>query len=493
MKKIFIILIFLSHAGISQNFSWCEPILLTDTWSDNKNAHYLYSIEYPFEAEYLVWEKSWDISATGIYFKKIHPPGATSEVLLKANTHYKNPKMLDIRPITPPSYDTSFFLFYEHHHDNDIDLYYKEFRNNISFGPPIPFLVSDAVDHNISVSNHPENSSLNIVWQSDSSIKSTRFFFADGHIQHTDIITIDSGSCFNPSLSQVYETYVAYQKMVSNESKIFKTEKVANQWSEPVLLDVPGKNIAPSSSGHGILFFEMPYIFWQNIQDETWEIFYHQFSDDDTILCQLDFRNGFNKYSPSSVAQGFGVDYDPFCDYLNVASLVLDSVGSTEIYANDNYEWPDHFVNISNNDVPDRNPVIYAGPPISPYGKFLVFWESFANGRWGIYYSYVYMLLYGSIEDNEHIKLTGLKSSPNPANTKATIEFYAFNSGNCSLKISDTKGKIIRQWQWFIRGSGKQTVFWNLKKQNNQKIPPGLYICTLTIGEESESIKLIVH
>ncbi|MDZ7740708.1 MAG: T9SS type A sorting domain-containing protein [Bacteroidota bacterium] len=492
MKKLSILFILLTNVAFSQNSFWSEPVFFTDTLSDNKNSDYLYSFYDETETEYLAWEKSTDSLSTEIHMMKIGVSGSEEIVLGETGVHFKNPKFLSMRgDIASQTYDTLFYLFYERHQNNESDIYYVKYHEDGNFSAPLAFSVEG--NENISMSI---NFLGNITWVQDGMIMATSINQPGPDKYHFyDPAVVDSGDCNNPTVGIDFAPFLCWEKAVNDTIKLFYSKSSGeNNWNAPTLQDLPGQSINPSYKNCSSFWNLENMVFWQNKVNDHWEIFYHDYYYTDSVFCPIDFKPGYDKTEPSFVNQLILVDESALCYYTGITTFVLDSLGYTDIYANPYYDGSSEFVNVSKNNFPDQNPQIHYGPWYSyNYAQFLIIWESFVNGHWVLNYSKVYLLVTGGTKEIEKDPLFGIQSIPNPVQEFTRISFNNPSMDNFQLSVFDPRGTLIRQWNGKSKGKQIQSISWDISDKRGRKVPPGLYICTLTIGERSESIKIIVN
>jgi len=64
---------------------------------------------------------------------------------------------------------------------------------------------------------------------------------------------------------------------------------------------------------------------------------------------------------------------------------------------------------------------------------------------------------------------------PNPAGQFATIAFSMPKTGWANVEIYDLLGRQVRNWHHESIGSGRHTIIWDGKNNNNKPVPPGTY------------------
>ncbi|MCF8235049.1 MAG: T9SS type A sorting domain-containing protein [Bacteroidales bacterium] len=88
-----------------------------------------------------------------------------------------------------------------------------------------------------------------------------------------------------------------------------------------------------------------------------------------------------------------------------------------------------------------------------------------------------------------------VKCFPNPVRLqegKVTFEYDA-KEKEAFLHIHDLSGKKIYQKRMVTKTTGQNLIYWNLRNSTGNHVKAGTYICTLSQGNQSKTIKLILH
>ncbi len=83
-----------------------------------------------------------------------------------------------------------------------------------------------------------------------------------------------------------------------------------------------------------------------------------------------------------------------------------------------------------------------------------------------------------------------LQNYPNPFNSETTVRFRLPETKNVSIVIYDALGKKVRSLLSENRPAGEYQVRWNGKDDANRQVASGLYICRLSAGGFSKSIRM---
>ena len=78
---------------------------------------------------------------------------------------------------------------------------------------------------------------------------------------------------------------------------------------------------------------------------------------------------------------------------------------------------------------------------------------------------------------------------PNPFNPTTTIGFQLSNTGNVVIKIFDINGRLVKAFNQTGLNSGSHSVIWNGTNQAGQYVAGGLYLYSLSSGDNSSAIR----
>jgi hypothetical protein len=84
------------------------------------------------------------------------------------------------------------------------------------------------------------------------------------------------------------------------------------------------------------------------------------------------------------------------------------------------------------------------------------------------------------------------KVSPNPVNNGTVIAYATTQKGPVSLKLYDSSGRLIRTLIDKTQDSGRKTVYWNGKDNNNRTVSAGVYFYRLTAENKTASCKIVI-
>jgi hypothetical protein len=87
---------------------------------------------------------------------------------------------------------------------------------------------------------------------------------------------------------------------------------------------------------------------------------------------------------------------------------------------------------------------------------------------------------------------SSLDNYPNPFRTQTKIEFEINSTSKVVLEIYTINGQKIKQLVNEEMSAGKHSVVWDVRKGENSKVEPGVYVCRMLIGNQKELSKQIV-
>ncbi len=100
----------------------------------------------------------------------------------------------------------------------------------------------------------------------------------------------------------------------------------------------------------------------------------------------------------------------------------------------------------------------------------------------------------GILPENDHFRASVklLQNYPNPFNPSTTITFYMRRHEKVTVKIYNTLGHEIRTVFQGFRQRGFQSVQWDGKDHKGNGVSSGIFLCRVTAGRFSQSIKLMM-
>jgi len=89
-------------------------------------------------------------------------------------------------------------------------------------------------------------------------------------------------------------------------------------------------------------------------------------------------------------------------------------------------------------------------------------------------------------------KLVLRQNHPNPFNPSTTISYILVNAGFVNLRIFDIAGRLVCTLVAKQQNPGEYSILWRGTNEKGMHVASGVYICTLTTGDESENKKMIL-
>ena len=85
-----------------------------------------------------------------------------------------------------------------------------------------------------------------------------------------------------------------------------------------------------------------------------------------------------------------------------------------------------------------------------------------------------------------------LQAYPNPFKSSTSISFSLPAGGIISLSIYDINGRKVCDFSDKNYPAGTSSIIWNGDDGHGRSVIPGIYVCRLTEGDQSRSIRIIV-
>jgi hypothetical protein len=85
-----------------------------------------------------------------------------------------------------------------------------------------------------------------------------------------------------------------------------------------------------------------------------------------------------------------------------------------------------------------------------------------------------------------------LRSDPNPFSASTEIIYHVGLKGQVSLNLYNVEGKLVRTLADGLKPSGSYAAIWDGRNDDGIMVPPGLYLCRLSVGKLTATRKLLL-
>lgn len=475
--KTFIFFLFAILSGFplkAQYFIWSEPVPLTDSLSDNTNAClYVGDPLFSWGNSILVWEQSDDSVSTAIYARNLDTMEDPFPLLSQPGVHFRNPQR-----ILTDDQQIWFFLLYETDLNGNWDIYSVQYLRDGTLTSPVPLCGTSADELNFRW-----NSDL-LTWQRNGAILVSDYSPYNGFPPGTEPLVLDSGNCQNPACSYAY---CVWEKVVGSISRVWYAEHdyTGGQW----IWTTP--EVADSSGDNSRLFLgeaTHPSIMaYQNKENDLWKIIGVDLYDMEEI--EMPYFPLSNNVAPWFLEVMIPVDpisWSPFA-FLTWAS---DTTGIMEIFANSEPGSQD-YINISENDVPDSSPRLYAIYNSNVIRVYLI-WESYRNDHWQLWMTYQDIIT--GIPDEEGIgSMRKVAVCPNPFSETTTIRFNTSDGSGYRMQVFSSNGQEVLSRRGTIQQPGLQEITWDGSTDRGEKPPAGMYLIIILTENQILQGKVILQ
>jgi len=113
-------------------------------------------------------------------------------------------------------------------------------------------------------------------------------------------------------------------------------------------------------------------------------------------------------------------------------------------------------------------------------------WANTFNGEQDVYYSNIIPQITGIQDKSEDKNIISLTSYPNPFRDQSTIKYQISNNSYIKMVICNVYGEVISTLVDKNQTAGTYSV-----KLSNGLFPAGFYLCRLSAGENTKTIRLI--
>lgn len=96
-----------------------------------------------------------------------------------------------------------------------------------------------------------------------------------------------------------------------------------------------------------------------------------------------------------------------------------------------------------------------------------------------------------SVDDAVSPPIINLAASPNPFQTSAKLSYEIKEPDQVSLSVYNLKGQLVSDLDAGYKGSGQHSILWDGKDHAGRKLPSGVYLLRLKLGEKYITSKKI--
>jgi hypothetical protein len=110
-------------------------------------------------------------------------------------------------------------------------------------------------------------------------------------------------------------------------------------------------------------------------------------------------------------------------------------------------------------------------------------------------FSFTYMPGYEGIDEGSNtfpVKLA-ISAYPNPFNSNIKINISNPKGGDCSVRIFDIAGRLIRNFgQLGANNTGQATLLWDGNSESGGSVPSGVYFIDVVVGQQRKDIRILL-
>ena len=462
------------------------PIPLTDSVSDNRNPEMMLLNGY--EA-FMAWEKSNSPDSTAIYGKIIHASGifdtVTFKIIGKSGVHYTNPQLMFTEHSGGPFQDTLLYSFFESEEGGDMDIQYMKYDANGFLYGPFPFATGPGNQHSLSMSDSYFFTSVGLTWQSGDSIWFASAVWSNPLLQYVfgGHVLIDAIGVGHPVIDNTAST-IMWEKAVNGSTKVAFSifNDLVQAWSPPITKMKAGNN-SQISQVKGLWGMEGGTFVWRSDDSPLTHLHAHSFSpwsaDSSDRVSGSNFQFPCASFAPIIIKSTKSVDY-LFMVHQS------DSMGNNEIY----YHWPmfgSGDQNLSNNSSEDVHPKMFLLPGFGNWiYELAVTWESFRNGHWQLWYSFVDMT--GGIDPVPDAKFV-LNALPNPFTDNLRLEYNLTDDQDVTIAVFNSTGQKLLEIPKVTGHAGTNYFSFDDATCNIANLAPGTYMIQVACKEGSRMVK----
>ncbi|MDZ4722930.1 MAG: FlgD immunoglobulin-like domain containing protein [candidate division Zixibacteria bacterium] len=149
----------------------------------------------------------------------------------------------------------------------------------------------------------------------------------------------------------------------------------------------------------------------------------------------------------------------------------------------------------ANQPVASGNPEIMNSPSVyAERGRAWYVWSDPRSNGFNIYGNTILYLPTGADDDRDNLPVSFelMQNFPNPFNPATTIAFTIPASGEVHLNVYNLIGQNVRELVGSALAAGSHYIEWDGTDNNGQRVASGIYLYTLTVGDISQSKKMLL-
>jgi len=461
------------------------PVPLTDSFSDNRNPDIIQLSNYQ---ALMVWEKSNSPDSTAIYGQLIYPSGQQSgvsfKIIGKSGVHFTNPKLLFNNHSGFPGQDTIVHIYFESDETGNQDILLMKYDGNGFLYGPFSFADGAGDQKNLGLSESYYQTEVGLTWQSNDQVFCSRANWSNPLQQYTfsSPVLIDSGNLNRPAID-VNGRAILWEKEYNGVVKVAFSlyDYMTQTWSVPVVKNKAGEN-GQISPVKGLWGMDGGIFVWNSLDGNQRHLYGHSFTMQDSLdkISNFNMREPAGAFAPilvKSTQEMFGV----------LLAYTSDSLGNDEIF----YDW--FFSgnqNLSNSPVADQKPEVFF---LGQFGfwvyEVIITWESFHNGHWQLWYSYLDMA--GGLNETGQGNID-LQVIPNPFQDNLKLEFSLPEDQEVRFRILNSLGISLLETPLIQGVQGFNSIdLTSYLNRNGKKLNPGLYYVEMSLKTEKKTVKAV--
>jgi hypothetical protein len=446
------------HAQISLN-EWTTGKPVTDSSHHNRNAC-LAGQNYN---NLIFWDQEINATTTRICYKNLNDQTSETKIALEQtgvqNTH---PKILELSTTGP---DNDYLVIYQTNDGgNGIDLKYMIYYGDGTFSAPAILSALPGDDINLCIYGST------IAWENNGKIFLS--LYEQQNEMFGDPVLVETNGGYSPAFSNNWLQYL----VKDGDNTLLKAK--CYYWNQGTwqITDSASNTIAGICSGLNcnISWMGNNLCMQQEVTNQKSGIV---ISDYEFTPYTLRSEN-YNYTEPAICDYMIGVKYDMLMYFL---AYVSDSLSQPDIFAINPlmYNGP---VNISQWPGNDRHPGIFVTFPQMPVVRVNLFWESDREGFSTIYYSF-YDYIFGSINENPKAESISVSPCPFSRETKLKVQ----TPGNCTCKIFDMQGRLVKSLKLKYESAEWQTAVWDGTDNKGIQAGKGSYVVVVNSAQGTQS------
>lgn len=463
----------------SQTNYWTTPISVTDSLSDYGNVR-IHRMDGPQGFQfYMLYDKKINDSTSAIAMRDFYNHEEEFIVYQEEGKICTKPEMM----VYIYSQD-QYYLFFEYKDadQSQRDIAYIMFEDG-AFSD-LRFLANSQCDeHHIETSvEHFER----IVWMCDDTVKTQyyKYYYQNDSVAIRGPEVVDYGNCSQPFILES-GSELSYLKNSAEGMNLMLVTADYNGVLNPVETIYSYDSLG-SMSCSASMMGSMGIMSFDKIDTVHTICIYDRFWSNNIDSLSFHQKEPFN-----ASLYTFDLIVSDYYDMGNIA-IELNNDTVQDIFVSEYYipQSIDEYYNISQSDVPVRNPELYTGKDFPSYFHTILVYERFINDHWQLMGSTL-NVSWGGVDDQQD-NTSSMQVTPNPIQDEFTVKIHNPEGSKITFTLAGITGRSSAQVTRSTEKGVDATFTFHLSEFFHHNAS-GPYLLQCNDGSQLKTAKVLIH